>query len=48
MAGCSGWYVWMIARPGRSPRPARPTGLGEELVRPLGGALVRQVQRDIR
>ena len=37
----------MIARPGRSPRPARPDGLAQELVRPLGGALVGQVQGDV-
>ena len=36
-----------MARPGRSPRPARPIGLDEELVRPLGGALVGQVERDV-
>jgi hypothetical protein len=37
----------MMARPGRSPRPARPRSLGEELVCPLGRPLVGQVQRDV-
>ena len=48
IAGCSGWYVWTIARPGRSPRPARPDRLDEKLVRPFRGSLVGEVQGDIR
>ena len=37
----------MIARPGRSPRPARADGLREQLVGPLGRALVGKVEGDV-
>ena len=38
----------MIARPGRVAPPGPADGLGEELVGPLRGALVGQVEGDVR
>ncbi len=47
ITGCSGRWVWISTRPGRSSRPARPGHLVEQLERALGGAQVAAAEAEI-